>query len=429
MHVPLSSSMSSASDTLTLEAWFGDCATASPGLAELFAVAPEVQQRRGFHHTLREIYQQPLTWEATAAGLADRAGGLEALLRQSGAFDGTAVIVLTGSGSSLFAAECLTMTLQSSLRLPVQAIASGMLLTNSAIAFPVPSLLVSFARSGNSPESVEVIDLFLSDYPRCNHLVITCCRDGRLAVKYQNDPRVTTIVLDDRTCDRSLVMTSSFTNMVLAGRRVAVVDDAPAYAAVVHALSRAGRQILLRHTQALADIACREFRAAVYLASGSRQGSARESALKMMEMTAGSVRTFAETYLGLRHGPMCSIHDDTLVVCFLSSDPVTRAYEVDLIRELNHKNLGAAKILVGDAIPPDLLLDRDLALECPGVTALGDENLPVLDALVGQVLAFFRCLASGLRPDAPSANGIINRVVDRFPIHRHRVPPATGDLR
>ena len=63
----------------------------------------------------------------------------------------------------------------------------------------------------------------------------------------------------------------------------------------------------------------------------------------MLEMTAGEVTTFPETYLGLRHGPMAAVDEGALVVCFLSADPVVRAFEVDLMRELDRKKLGAAQ--------------------------------------------------------------------------------------
>ena len=118
----------------------------------------------------------------------------------------------------------------------------------------------------------------------------------------------------------------------------------------------------------------------------------------MLEMTDGRVKTFAETYLGLRHGPMCAIDDDTLVVCFLSSDPVVRAYEVDLVRELERKRLGGRKVIVGPTCP---------RTSSPPATSWstsrrsppGRRGRAVLDVLVGQLLAFFRCLSLGFRPD------------------------------
>src|SRR4029079_4108821 len=176
----------------------------------------------------------------------------------------------------------------------------------------------------------------------------------------------------------------------------------------------------LHHGDALARMARSDFRTAVYLGSGNRYGAAREAALKMVEMSGGRVKTFPETYLGLRHGPMCAIDDGALVVCFLSSDPVSRAYEIDLVRELNRKKLGARKVIFGAGVPGYLVCAGDVVIDPPGLAAVADEDAPVLDVLVGQLLAFFRCLSAVLRPESPSAEGVISRVVGDFAIHRRR---------
>jgi tagatose-6-phosphate ketose/aldose isomerase len=137
----------------------------------------------------------------------------------------------------------------------------------------------------------------------------------------------------------------------------------------------------------------------------------------MVEMTAGQVGAISETYLGLRHGPMSYVHADTLVVCFLSSDATARAYECDLIREIDQKSLGKMKVIVGDSVPSDLTRDRDVVIECPSLGELGEYTVPVVEVMVGQLLGFFRCMREGFRPDSPSENGVINRVVQSFALH------------
>jgi tagatose-6-phosphate ketose/aldose isomerase len=212
-------------------------------------------------------------------------------------------------------------------------------------------------------------------------------------------------------------MTSSFTNMAFAARSLSWLGQPGAAERTAERLAEAGRHLLLSHTARIAAAARAPFRRAVFLGSGCRFGAARESALKMLEMNAGTIPTMAETYLGLRHGPMCLVNRETLVVCFLSSDSPARAYEEDLVAELQRKRLGARKLIVGEDIPQALLEADDLAVEIPGMASLGDDNVAVLDVMVGQLLAFFRCLAEGLRPDMPS-DGVINRVVNKFTVHR-----------
>jgi tagatose-6-phosphate ketose/aldose isomerase len=106
------------------------------------------------------------------------------------------------------------------------------------------------------------------------------------------------------------------------------------------------------------------------------------------------------------------------VVCYLSSDPTRRNYELDLLRELDQKQLGRGKVMVGECVPRDVLREGDVAIECPGLDRLGDANAVFVYVIVGQLLAFFRCMQEGLRPDWPSQDNVINRVVQRFPVYR-----------
>lgn len=380
---------------------------------DLLAATPEMQQRHGYADTLREIWQQPGTWVATTDLL--RSSKVQELLRHV-LSPRPAHIVLTGSGSSMYAGECLAPSLQLGLGVPVQSIASGTLLTHwQSVLPPGPGLLISLARSGDSPESCGVVSRLLVDAPEYRHLVITCNASGKLATSYADEPRVSVMTLDERTNDRSLVMTSSFTNLVLASSGLVDQGDRAAQAATL--VADAVQAILDNQAQALAALAGEEFSNIVYLGSGGALGAAHESALKMLEMTDGGVITLAETYLGLRHGPMSSLDESTLIVAYLSSNPLVRAYETDLLRELKRKQLGIKQVLVGEDIPRDLIAEHDVAVQLPAAHA-NESVLPLLaDVVVGQMLAFFRCIALGGRPDTPS-QGVLTRVVEGFPMHR-----------
>jgi tagatose-6-phosphate ketose/aldose isomerase len=366
------------------------------------------QQRLGYADTLREILQQPATWRETSALLAmpaTRALVAECLTAPP------ASVVLTGSGSSVHVGESVAPTLQAALGVPCQAIAAGTLLTHAAEFLPRgPGLLVSIARSGDSPESGAVVDAVLAAAPEYRHLVVTCNAQGRLATRYTSEPRLRVLLLGERTNDRSLVMTSSFTNLLFGTAALAPTSDEPARAADV------AQHLLERYGDALAQIARRHYDAALYLGSGANHGAARECALKMLEMSGGAVATMAETFLGLRHGPMSALSRPTLVVALLSPRPSIRAYETDLLRELTAKRLGLARVLVGENIAADLVAPGDLAIDLPGFDALGPTARCAVAAVAGQLLAFFRCLDLGQRPDAPSP-GMLTRVVGEFALH------------
>jgi len=385
-----------------------------PTLESLKAASPAEQQRLGCSDTLREILQQPETWRDTAARIAGSTtramlSGLLATKPQH--------IVLTGSGSSVYVGECLAPALQAGLGIPSQAIAAGTLLTHRRGTLPKGrGLLVSIARSGDSPESASVVDQVLEAEPDYRHLVVTCNEQGQLATRYQGESRVRVMLLSPRTNDRSLVMTSSFTNLVLGGSGLlhAATDETPAELADLAA--NIASSVFERYGDALAQAGATDFDAALYLGSGSAFGAAREAALKMLEMSGGAVSAMCETFLGLRHGPMSWLDRPCPVVAFLSTAPAVRAYELDLLREIARKRLGGIRIVVGEDIPAEIIRPSDLAIDLPGLSQLDDAQQAMVHVVVGQVLALFRCLSLGQQPDAP-AQGVLTRVVQAFAIH------------
>jgi tagatose-6-phosphate ketose/aldose isomerase len=385
-----------------------------PGEFSGMLAAAEAGRAEGYTDTVREISQQPATWRATAEHLTGfRTMMADCLAR-------THRMVLTGSGSSQYAGECVAPLLEKELRRPVVVAGGGdLLLSRAASVSGEPTLVVSLARSGDSPESVAVVETLLECEPETRHLVITCNPDGRLAREFAHTPRVAVVPLCDEVNDRSLVMTSSFTNMVLAAKFLGYLNRAEEFQAAVERLSHAGRELLLNWPDRLHEVVSGDIRRIVFLAGGSRHGGAREAALKLLEMTAGRVATMPQTYLGLRHGPMCFLDDQTLVVCFLSADPVIRHYESDLIVELEGKRPGARKLLAGvGEFGRELRGAGDLPIPYQIWNRASEDELAVLDAMIGQILGFQRCRMEGLSPDSPSVDGVISRVVGKFRIHR-----------
>jgi len=398
---------------LTQDEWHRALAKGQGKAAELFGRSEEEQRRLGYFHTLREICQQPWTWLRTCEQMLASRGGLKEDLR------GIRSLALTGSGSSEYAADCVRLPLQNALGVPTDSISGGAVLMYGGKALPPgrPGALVSVARSGDSPESSGVVELLMGTEPQIRHIVVTCNEQGRLARAWHRAKNVRVITLPSETLDKSLVMTSSFTNLLLAVRFLGMLERASEYRALCERLSQTASELIHSKFDGLARIAAAGFRRAVFLGSGSRFAASREAALKMLELTAGRVTTVCETYLGFRHGPMSYVHDDTLIVCLLSSDRTIRAYELDLLRELDRKKLGLLKVIVGENIPESAVRNGDEVIECRGLNELGEDDDLAIHIVVAQLLAFFRCLEEGLLPDSPSEEGIINRVVEKFPLH------------
>ena len=397
----------------TLDEWQRTLAKSQGKAAELFGRPEEEQHRLGYFHTIREICQQPWTWLRTCDRMLASRDGLKEDLK------GIQSLALTGSGSSEYAGECARFSLLNALGVPTESISGGALLMYGGKTLPPgrPGVLISVARSGDSPESSGIVELLLSTEPQIRHVVVTCNEQGRLARAWHETKNVRVITLPSETLDKSLVMTSSFTNLLLAVRFLGMLERVNEYRALCERLSQIASELIRSKLDALAKVAAAEFRRAVFLGSGSRFAAAREAALKMLELTAGHVTTVCETYLGFRHGPMSYVHDDTLIVCHLSSDRTIRAYELDLLRELDRKRLGLLKVIVGENIPDSAARNGDEVIECRGLSELGEDDDLAIHVVVAQLLAFFSCLEEGLLPDSPSEEGIINRVVERFPLH------------
>jgi len=381
--------------------------------AELFARPQADQKRLGYFHTLREICQQPGTWLRTC----DQMVAATEVVRQLHA--GVRSLTLTGSGSSQYAGECICLALQSDLNIPVTSVGGGTLLTYGAkvLSPERPGLVISLARSGDSPESRGAIELLLKTEPDIQHVVVTCNEHGSLAKTWREHAKVRVFTLPRETNDQSLVMTSSFTNLLLAARFMSMWERPGEYAQLCQRTSSIAEKLIGGNFDVLAGIAKSKFQRVVFLGTGPGFGAAREAALKMLEMTAGRVTTLCETYLGFRHGPMSYVQKDTLIVGFLSSNSNLRAYEVDLLQELDRKKLGLSKLVVGEKIPAEVSRNGDAAIECPGLAEIGDQDSATIHVIVAQLLGFFRCLEEGLHPDSPSEDGIIQRVVGKFPLH------------
>ena len=386
-------------------------------LGALLELPEQEKADRGLLHTPREIWQQPDTWNKTYQRCRERSGELNDALRRAGIGRGSTsspTVYLIGAGTSDYTGRALAPLLRRRWGCDVWAIPSTTLLTDLE-EFHHPGreyLWISFSRSGESPEGVALLEQALDRYREIRHLVITCNQQGAMAqLCLRNPDRAVALVLDDAVNDRGLAMTSSFSNMVLAGQCVGHLDDAEQFGDVVAQLSEAGRRFLPAAAEAAAAITLLGCTRSCFVGAGVLRAVADESALKVVELSAGKVTTLAETPLGLRHGPMSSVDSQTLFVAFLSGDARRRGYELDLLREINRKRLGRVRAVVTARGDDEVssLADYSLPLNC--AADFPDHHRPVLDVMFGQLIGLFASMRSGLKPDQPSPGGTITRVV------------------
>src|SRR5258708_2639493 len=276
--------------------------------AELFGRPDAEQKRLGYFHTLKEICQQPWTWLRTCDRMIASRDGLKQDLA------GIRSLALTGSGSSEYAAQCVRLPIQNELGICTESISGGSLLMYGGKALPLgrPGLLVSLARSGDSPESSGALELLLDTEPEYRHVVVTCNEQGSLARACRAHEKVHVITLPAETQDKSLVMTSSFTNLLLAARFIGMLERPDEYRKLCDRLSQITKELIRSSLDVLAKIPAADFRRVVFLGSGSRFAASREAALKMLELTEGRGHTLFGTSLGFRHGPISDRRGDIM---------------------------------------------------------------------------------------------------------------------
>ena len=390
-------------------------------LSKLLALPEEEKARRGIAHTPAEIKQQPDTWRRSYIATAARADEVHEFLTCAGvpmAAGERATVYLIGAGTSDYIGRALTSILRRHWGCETLAVASTDLLTNTdEYVIPArPYIWASFSRSGDSSEGVAVIEQALERYPQVHHLIVTCNSHGRMAKAYADRPNVSCLVLDDAVNDRGLAMTSSFTNMIIVGQCLAHIRDLHAYEPTLEALTTGARSFLGRAADAAAQLAAKRFQKVCFLGTGALKAVAVESALKVLELTAGRILTWSESFLGVRHGPLSAVDDETLVVGFLSGDARRRSYELDLLREVNRKRLAGRLVSVWPREPAqgdDFGESLSLGLERP----IEDLYRPPLDVIFGQLFGLFSSLEHGLTPDTPSPKGAISRVVTQVQIY------------
>jgi tagatose-6-phosphate ketose/aldose isomerase len=368
--------------------------------------------RSGAVWTAREIAQQPASWLRTQDLIREHAesiaGFLTPLLART-----DLRIILTGAGSSAFIGECLAPLLLRELGRRVEAIATTDLLSGPTqyLQRDVPTLLVSFGRSGSSPESVAVVELAERLLRECHQLVFTCNEQGTLYQRCRERARSLAILLPPETHDQSFAMTSSFTAMMLAASLVFGGSES----AHVEQLARATGDLIAEQNAALRTLAAENYSRVVYLGSNGFKSLAREAALKLLELTDGKVVAAFDSPLGFRHGPKTIVTRDTLLFVFVSNDPYTRGYDLDLLRELRSDGL-AGRIIAVTAQPADVATQAD-SVRVAHLATAGDGELYFPYIVCGQLYAFHRALALGNTPDQPSQTGTVTRVVHGVTIH------------
>ncbi len=386
----------------------------------IFNMSKEELLNKKAFDTASEINQQPDTFLKTFRQIEREKDSLKEFISSVTEKEDFRII-LTGAGTSEFVGNTLELILNNKYGGNVRSIATTDIVTSYKyyIEKNIPTLIVSFARSGNSPESVGTVELSTRVNPNIKHLYITSNSEGALAKDALNNKNAYALVLTEETHDKSFAMTSSFTNMCLACLLAFNLDYLEYSVDMASKIIRPLKQLLdMEYTQIKKIVEDFDFERIVYLGANAFKGVAQESALKMLELTAGNVVTMFDTPLGFRHGPKSIINPKTLIVVYLSDDDYARKYELDLINEMSSQREGNKIFCVSSHRSLEIEKLVDYYYSFDNETKLDYIFLAVEYVHVAQTLALFKSLALGLTPDNPFPSGTVNRVVKGVNIYK-----------
>lgn len=375
----------------------------------------------GAEITTREIYQQPDVWREAFEFYQAKREEIAAFLQEIADKHDYIKVILTGAGTSAYVGDTLLpyfKEVYDERKWNFNAIATTDIVAKPAtyLKKDVATVLVSFARSGNSPESVATVDLTKSLVDELYQVTITCATDGKLALQAHGDDRNLLLLQPAVSNDAGFAMTSSFTSMMLTALLVFDPTEFAVKSERFEVVSSLARKVLdkVEDVKELVDL---DFNRVIYLGAGPFFGLAHEAQLKILELTAGQVATMYESPVGFRHGPKSLINDNTVVLVFGTTTAYTRKYDLDLVREVAGDQIARRVVLLSDQAF-GLENVKEVVLGCGGV--LNDIYRVFPYIVYAQLFALLTSLKVENKPDTPSPTGTVNRVVQGVIIHEYQ---------
>lgn len=389
----------------------------------MFGIREEVWKNINGFNTATEIYQQPELWLETLQIIQNNIEKIKGFFAGFQENKNTRVI-FTGAGSSAYIGETLVPYLQCRYNYRFEAIPTTHIVANpeSYLEKDTTTIIISFARSGNSPESIATFNLAEQLINDVHHIFITCNPEGEMAKTAKDKKNILLLLMPGKSNDKGFAMTSSLTCMMLAALLIFDIQNLESYSKQLSEIANIGKNILDNNHQKLSELLNCTPKRVIYLGSGSFYGLSKESALKLLELTRGTIVGYSESTLGFRHGPKSIVNDKSLVFIFLSQDAYARKYDIDLLKEIYNDPGDHAVIAISANLENEIKEICDDLLYLPKEAA--DIDNPILISMLYilyvQVFALLASAKSGIEPDNPNPSGIVNRVVKGVNIYPYK---------
>ncbi|WP_423799818.1 SIS domain-containing protein [Neobacillus sp. SAB-20_R2A] len=388
----------------------------------MFTLSLEKLKPLGAEITTAEIKQQPELWAETFTLYNEKIEKIQAFLQNITEKHGRVRVIFTGAGTSAYVGDTVTPYLKGKVdenQWDVQSVPTTAIVSNpyQLLKADIPTLLVSFARSGNSPESVATVELAQQIVTNLYQITITCSKEGQLAQRAAGDDENLLLLMPEKSNDQGFAMTGSYTCMALTALLIFDTLSDEEKGQIVKTIRTMGDSVISREAEISEKLAV-DFERIIYLGSGGFEGLAREAQLKILELTAGKMATAFDSSLGFRHGPKSFVNDKAVIFTFVSNQPYTRRYDLDMLNELKQDQV--ASLICAISVDGDSNYSGDTFLFDREAGTVPDAYLSLPFVMVGQTIALLASIKVGNTPDTPSPSGTVNRVVKGVTIHEYK---------
>mgnify|MGYP001690372730 FL=1 len=386
-----------------------------------FGIDKETLEKKKSFNTAKEILQQPKLWKETLEIFRNSEKSLKEYFKKIG-FGKEFDIVFTGAGTSEYVGNILEPLLNKNETGEFKSIATTDILNNplNYMKKNKKTLVVSFARSGDSPESAGVIDIADKIIDEVYHLFITCNKEGALAKRAEGNEKIFLLLMPEESNDKGFAMTSSFSCMLLSGILAFSKNSEEVIEEMLKIIDIAEKELKNKYVE-IKEIAEQEHKRIVVLGSGILKGLAQELSLKVMELSAGKVVSVNNTTLGFRHGPKAIVNEETIVFELVNQDEYAMKYDEGLLEEMS-EDKSADKLIAYNISNNNSIEESTYKVIKPDESdreKIKNRELASLFIylIYGQTYAFFKSQYLGNTTDNPFPSGEVNRVVKKFKVH------------
>ncbi len=387
---------------------------------KIFGRTKQYYRECGCIHTASEIHSQPDLWRKTAEMLGRRKSDIVSFMEQVMAVENLR-IVTAGAGSSAFIGETMQYLLAREMKVRMEHIhTTDIISAADSVLFDVPTLLISYGRSGESPESAAAIEFAEKRIRKIYHIIVVCDENSRLARYGKERENALLLVMPQGSCDKGFAMTSSVSCMSLATWGLFHYKELDTYRDYIRALAGSAEREMEDVAAKAEEVAAMPYRRLIWLGTGALKGLAREAAVKSMELSDGYVHAGYDAPMGFRHGPKTVINNETVTVHFLSNQEQSLCYDVDFAKEVIREKEGNLVVVVGELGSVDKITGADCKVGytlpdiLPSVSEMGTY---IKCLLFAQLLSMKKSLALGYTTDNPSRKGDVNRIVQGVVIY------------